>query len=141
MTISMTRTELRKFLTPFFRLLDILLFPFTFMSSLLLLIIRKMRVSNMPVSKKVFKSLGVFPIINHYYEPLFDDRLLKHPLDNDRSLPGIDWNIREQLWLLEQFNFKNELVDFPFKKTKGFQYQHLLIPNSLLNLFLLSFYN
>lgn len=66
----------------------------------------------MPVSKSIFKMVGVFPITNHYYEPLFDDRLLKQPLNKDRSLPGIDWNEEQQLNLLAKFNYQEELLKF-----------------------------
>jgi predicted O-methyltransferase YrrM len=71
----------------------------------------------MPLSKWIFKKVGVFPITNHYYEPLFDDRLLKQPLDRDRFLPGINWNDEAQLKLLESFHFQTELTAIPFDKT------------------------
>src|ERR1700735_4228017 len=116
----MTKSELRKLLTPLFRILDILLSPFTLLASLLLLFIRKMRVANMPVSKSIFKKIGVFPILNHYYEPLFDDTLLKLPLDGERVLPGIRWNDREQLALLEEFHYQEELSAIPFDRPDAF---------------------
>jgi len=104
-------------MVPFFPLLDVLLSPFTLFSSILLFAIRKIRVSNMPISKKIFKAVGVFPITNHYYEPLFDDRKLKLPLDKDRSIPGIKWNNEAQLSLLEKFNYQDELNRIPWDKT------------------------
>src|SRR5687767_8532551 len=102
----MTKRFIRRLLTPFFPVLDVLLSPFTLFSSLLLFGIRKIRVRNMPLSKKIFKTVGVFPIVNHYYEPLFDDRKLKLSLDRDRHLPGINWNNEGQLSLLSQFNYQ-----------------------------------
>lgn len=112
----MSKKGIRKIVTPFFPVLDILLSPFTFLSSMLLFVIRKIRVNNMPISKKIFKAVGIFPIIDHYYEPLFDDRKLKLPLDKDRSLPGIKWNDEEQLSLLEKFNYQDELNKIPLDK-------------------------
>jgi len=112
----MTKTKLRQSLTPLFRVLDILLSPLTLLASFLLFCIRKMRVANMPVSKSIFKKVGVFPILNHYYEPLFDDTLLKLPLDRDRALPGIKWNDQEQLALLGEFHYQEELAAFPFDR-------------------------
>lgn len=53
--------------------------------------------------------MGVFPILNHYYEPLFDDRLLSHPLQKDRHLPGVDFNVPAQLELLNKLSYSNEL--------------------------------
>jgi predicted O-methyltransferase YrrM len=112
----MNKTQIRKITGPLYPVLDILLSPFTLLASVLLFAIRKMKVSNMPLSKSIFKMVGVFPITNHYYEPLFDDRLLKQPLDRDRFLPGIDWNNRQQLDLLAEFNYKEELLSFPVSK-------------------------
>jgi len=112
----MTKRLIRKLVTPFFPVADVLLSPFTLLSSLLLFGIRKIRVRNMPVSKRIFKTVGVFPIVNHYYEPLFDDRQLKQPLDRDRHLRGIDWNNEEQLSLLEKFNYQEELSGIPWDK-------------------------
>src|SRR4249919_327831 len=110
----MNKSQIRKISAPLFPILDLLLSHFTLLASFLLYAIRKMRVSNMPVSKKIFKTVGVFPITNHYYEPLFDDRLLKLPLDRERSLPGIDWNNQQQLNLLGQFHYQEELLAFPY---------------------------
>src|SRR5258705_3677668 len=99
----MTKKELRKLITPLFPVIDILLPPLTLLASILLFTIRKIRVSHMPVSKAIFKKIGVFPIVNHYYEPLFDDKQLKLSLNRERFLPGINWNDHEQLLLLQQF--------------------------------------
>lgn len=112
----MTKSDIRRLLTPFFPVVDALLSPFTLFSSLVLFVIRKIRISNMPVSKRIFKTVGVFPILNHYYEPLFDDRKLKLPLDKERRLPGINWNDAEQLLILEQFKYQEELAVIPEKK-------------------------
>ena len=72
-----------------------------------------MRIKNMPVSKKIFKAVGVYPIYDHYYEPLFDDRKLRYSLNKDRHLPGIKWNDSEQLELLDKFNYQDELMVIP----------------------------
>ena len=58
-------------------------------------------------------TIGVFPIIEHYYEPLFNAHQIRDVLRQDRNMPGIDLNIKEQLNLLSQFNFNDELVKFP----------------------------
>ena len=68
-----------------------------------------MRISRMPVSKWIFKKVGVFPITDHYYEPLFNDKHLKLPLEADRNLPGINWNEQNQVSLLQQFNYGVEI--------------------------------
>lgn len=113
----MMKSTIRKIATPLFPVVDVILSPFTFLASLLLFSIRKIRVSNMPVSKFIFKKVGVFPIVDHYYEPLFNDKRLKLPLDQDRRLTGIDWNDNGQLALLEQFNYQKELSAMPWTKS------------------------
>jgi len=60
--------------------------------------------------------IGVFPIRNHYYEPQFDYRNLNLDSNNNRNLSGINWNIEEQLRLLEMFTFSHELSNIPTKK-------------------------
>jgi len=90
-------------------LADIVLVPFVYPAGYLLKAIRKAGVQRMTLCKRALLQVGVFPIQNHYYEPLFDGRTLNRPLENERSLPGIDWNVTEQMDLLESFCFNEEL--------------------------------
>jgi hypothetical protein len=96
------------------RVWEIILAPFIFLGSLLLMLIRKIGVYRMPVSKKIFLSLGFFPLRDHYYEPLFNPKYLKKSLRDDRFLPGIEFNIQEQLELLSEFTYNEELLSIPF---------------------------
>src|SRR5215207_4194458 len=80
--------------------IDLLLSIVVIPAAYLLLLFRKAGASTLPHTTLRLKSIGVFPIRNHYYEPLFDDRLLSHSLDTDRQLPGIDFNVPSQLQLL-----------------------------------------
>lgn len=56
-------------------------------------------------------NIGVFPIRNHYYEPVFDFRNVNGSTRSIRNLPGINWNIEEQLDVLKAFSFTSELDD------------------------------
>lgn len=47
------------------------------------------------------------------YEPLVDPDALRQPLEKPRELPGMDWNIRGQLDVLESFRFARELDGIP----------------------------
>lgn len=62
--------------------LEIILLPLTFISSLWFKFLRKNIVglwqSNSNISKSILKYIGVFPINNQFYEPLFDTDNLKH---------------------------------------------------------------
>ncbi len=70
-------------------------------------------ISRLPLSRAVLWRVGVFPIRNHYYEPLFDSRALHQSLDAPRPLPGIDWNELGQLALLSQLCYGGEIKDLP----------------------------
>ncbi len=99
----------------FLLIIDFLLFPLTILSSLWLKFIRTYIItffhSYSPVSFYIFKKIGLFPIINHYYEPLFDRSLLKESLRNNRNLNGIDFKVSKQLDLLNKFEYQNELIE------------------------------
>jgi hypothetical protein len=100
-------------------LMDILLVIVTTASAIWLKSIRKVGVHRMKVSKWLFTKIGVFPIRNHYYEPLFNTSHLTKSLRDDRTLPGIDFNLQEQLTILSQFDFSDELKQFPLKQERN----------------------
>lgn len=95
---------------------DIFLVPFVYPSAWLLKNIRKVGVQRLPFCRKALFSIGVFPIRNHYYEPQFDMRKTKRSFSEERSLPGISWNIEEQLDMLGRLTFAEELQDLPTEK-------------------------
>jgi len=78
---------------------------------------RKRNFTSLQLSKKIMFSAGVFPVQDHYYEPMFNTKHLKHSLRDDRNLPGIDLNTKEQLELLEKFTYNDELLKLPMEKT------------------------
>ena len=98
-------------------LCDLVLAPLTLFAALLLKSLRRAGVARTPVSRAIFRRVGMFPIIDHYYEPRFDYRRLIRPLAAERELPGIDWNVDEQLALLARFGYNAELERFPRERT------------------------
>ncbi len=92
---------------------DLLLMPFVYPSAWLLKNVRRAGVYRLPRCKNALMKVGVFPIRNHYYEPQFDYRKQALPFSQDRLLPGIDWNVEEQLGILEKLSFSQELADIP----------------------------
>jgi hypothetical protein len=98
------------------RLADIFFLPLVYPAGYLLKVIRKTGIARMPLCKHALMKVGVFPILNHYYEPLFDTSKLTKPLDEDRNLPGIDWNVPGQLEILQNFSFTEEMKDIPRSK-------------------------
>ena len=65
------------------------------------------------------KKVGVYPIRDHYYYPLFKDSRLKKSLREPRNLPGIDFCVEKQLHLLEKFTFAKELEDMKLNEKKS----------------------
>ena len=106
--------------------LQLIFSPLTVISSIWMRFILKSRVS--AVSKEIFSSSGVMPVLDHYYNPLTNpQKYLKKSLRLDRALPGIDWNIEGQLGLLSEFRYNDELLEFPLIKSdyaKQFYYDN-----------------
>jgi predicted O-methyltransferase YrrM len=101
---------------------DVLLSPFVFLAACLMRLVRRVGVYRMHVSHAILRKVGVFPIRDHYYEPMFHPRHLRQPLDAERSLPGVDFNEREQLDLLARFKYAAELERLP--QPGGFRYDN-----------------
>ena len=74
------------------KILNKLKFPIDIFFSFLLIpasivmgLYRKFGSHKLPLSKKILNYFGIFPLTNHYYEPLFDFRHLKKNLYEDRT--------------------------------------------------------
>ncbi len=66
----------------------------------------------------IFMRLGILPVLDHYYQPLINpQKYLKRSLREDRDLQGIDFNVKEQLNILKEFHYNDELLKFPINKT------------------------
>jgi predicted O-methyltransferase YrrM len=104
-------------ITKILPVIDLLLMPLVYVSALILKRVRRVGVHRLPNSKKALLSVGVFPIRAHYYEPQFDYRGNTRSLSEDRNLPGINWNVQEQLGLLSTFTYGHELADLPKQKS------------------------
>jgi hypothetical protein len=76
---------------------------------------RRVGSSRLPISTKLLRSIGVFPIINNYYEPLFRTNRL-FDLGNVRVLPGVELNTEFQLNFLKELIYSNELVELELNK-------------------------
>ena len=115
---------MRKIFTRLLPIVDCLISPLTLLSSALLLLIRRAGVARMQISKKIFMMLGVFPVRDHYYEPLFNPKYLTKPLREDRVIPGFDLNISEQLSVLRNFHYNTELVALPLRKINRLEFYY-----------------
>ena len=101
-------------------LIDILFSPITFLSTMWLLIIRRLGLSRMALSNTIFNNIGLLPIHNHYYNPLINPN--KHNLKSlrdERIIGGLDININKQKEIIVSFNDVDELLQFPIKKSNS----------------------
>lgn len=72
--------------------------------------------ANLGKTTRMLTKIGVFPITNHYYEPLFDDNQLSRPLNADRVLPGVTLDLNEQITFIKKLEFASELETYEWNK-------------------------
>lgn len=106
------------------RVLDVLALPAVYASAKLLRFIRANGLHKMRLSKRALMKVGVLPVTDHYYEPLFSPAHLRMPLQRERFLPGIDLNIEEQLGILDMYDFGAELSEIPVKGTNPWEFAY-----------------
>ncbi|MFM7038623.1 MAG: class I SAM-dependent methyltransferase [Planctomycetaceae bacterium] len=102
--------------------MDLCIAPFVLIAAFLMRVLRRAGVERFPISRRCLSAAGVFPIVDHYYEPLINFDLLIHPLEQVRNLPGVDLNIPGQLELLRQFRYSDELRAFAAPKRDDLTY-------------------
>ena len=85
-------------------------------SAFVLLKFRTIGAHNLKFTREILRRIGVFPIMDHYYEPLFQPKYLTRKLSDDRLLPGLDLRSPEQLQLLSQMEKSNELIDLDLQR-------------------------
>lgn len=100
-------------------LLDITTLPLAYFSALYMRFFRRMEMKQRVLRrcKHTFLKVGVWPLIDHYYEPMFNPAHLRHSLRDERKLPGLNLNQKEQIHLLEQFDFAHELDVLPISES------------------------
>jgi len=109
-------------------LFDVLFLPILVLSSLWLRLVKFIGLKKFFLTQKTLKSIGVFPIVNHYYEPqfVFDDYQQQY-----RHLPAINFNEKQQLEIINSFNYQQELLDKPSSNapSKTFFYNNGSFPS------------
>lgn len=117
------KSSLRRFYISNKTAIDLALKPVDFVFALIaipaayaLLLYRTLGSARFPLTTQLLKRIGVFPVRNHYFEPLFDDRILKAPLNTRRLLPGVDLNESGQVDFLGKLCHSQELIDLNLSK-------------------------
>jgi predicted O-methyltransferase YrrM len=97
--------------------------PLTVLSAIWLKIVKKVGTDR--VSDKIFMLVGILPVLDHYYQPLINPKKhLTKSLRDNRDLKGIDFNTAEQLMLLKEFKYQDELTKFPINKTDRVEFYY-----------------
>ena len=94
------------------KIIDLIASPFVILSSIVLKIVRKIGVHRMKLSKVIMDKIGIFPIIDYYHEPLFKIDQLSSIIGPERNLPGINFNIDNQLRFIKKFSYTDEFKNF-----------------------------
>ncbi len=105
------KTYFKSFIIQLGRFSDVPFAFFVFPAAVVLFLYRRFGSSRLPICTALLKKIGVFPIIDHYYEPFFNTKLLGNRLSQDRNLPGINFNVVGQLDFLIGLKYTKELVD------------------------------
>ena len=103
--------------------IDIIFLPLLVLTAPILKLYAQFNGKRLPRSRKLLKFIGVYPIRDHYYQPLFKHNNLKKSLREKRNLPGINLNESAQLELLSKLNFSNELINLSLDKTNKYNYE------------------
>jgi len=114
--------RMKIFVNKVIEILVLILFPFTLISTLWLKVASRYKLK---VNAFIYNLLGVLPIKDHYYQPMINAKKhLRYSLRDERFLPGINFNDHEQLNILNNFNFNNELIEFPLEKGAEEEYYY-----------------
>lgn len=115
------------------RALDLLIQPAVLPAALLLRRIRRSNIINFPLSRRLFLRHGIYPLIDHYYDPLVLPEHLRHPTTQPRHLPAIEWDLAGQqafLATLATSAYQDELRQIPLEPDatdpNGYYYNNLL---------------
>lgn len=105
----------------FFKLpIDIIISILIIPSSIIMFIFRKFGSHKLSLSKSILKKIGIFPLTSNYYEPLFNFDNLKKKLNEKRNLPGVKFDLDNQVKNLSQFDYSEELNSLSFNFNNKF---------------------
>ena len=101
-----------------FIVITIFLFKWVFIT------FRKRGAENLPLTSKLLKKSGLYPIITHYYDPKFRYSKDEKKMYLKRNLNLIELKEQNQLNLLKKLNFKNELLELNLNQgSKNFNFK------------------
>lgn len=93
--------------------LDPLFAPLVWLAAQQLKLVRRMTPGRSRYCMAVLDSVGVYPLIDHYYDPLINLRNLRKPLSDIRNIAGIEFRTAEYLAFCETLTEMPEMLDTP----------------------------
>jgi hypothetical protein len=100
------------------KITDLILYFLLIPSCFAFLVYKKRGPKNAPIATALLRKIGVFPILNHYYDPQFKFTSEEIKSLNIRKLFGINLNIEFQLNFLNRLKYNDELIALNFQKNK-----------------------
>ena len=101
--------------------MDVILSPLTLVAVLWFRLARYWGVKNHPLMKAIFLKVGVFPIVDHYYDPLFNYRNIPKPTT---VYSYLDFRDQAQLKFLRELSFATELKQLPRTGISNLKYYY-----------------
>ncbi|MDF0494643.1 class I SAM-dependent methyltransferase [Bradyrhizobium yuanmingense] len=95
-----------------YRILDLILAPFILLLAPLAVLVSRLR-DRAPLSRSVCDRFQFAIVRHHYYEPIVFPADLKRDPDLPRQIAGLNLNEAAQLGLVEEFDYRNELLEIP----------------------------
>lgn len=99
--------------------LDPLLAPLVWLAAQTLKLVRRMTPGRARYCMAVLDKVGVYPLIDHYYEPLINLRHLRKPLSQVRRIAGMEYPVKDYLGFFEQLSGMAEMRDTPETAAPG----------------------
>lgn len=103
---------MKNFIKRLLPLIEWFFLPVIIISAFILKLYRRVGSDTLKRCTNVLKKMGVFPIRDHYYEPLFNDNHLKKDLRQPRELTGINFNEHAQIALLQELSYQDDFDNF-----------------------------
>lgn len=120
---SRVKALVRKGVWKLLPVLDLLLLPLVALGGCVMAGMRRLGFDHFRLARKALYWVGVFPIRDHYYEPLVNPKHLRYSLSLERALPGVDLNEQGQLQFLERLRYGTELRELLDSPTEnGFRF-------------------
>jgi hypothetical protein len=103
-------------------MVDLILCPLVAPAALILRLARRLGLQRLPRCRAILMRIGLLPLRRHYYEPFITADDLRVPLDQNRDLTGINWNISGQLAFLSTLIHERELVEMAIPGRREFAF-------------------